>query len=63
MTTKPRAKRNRTLTLTPEEYSRYAETLLVPESPLTVEELENRILHCDLLHALELLPDSFADLI
>ncbi len=55
--------RNRTLTLSPEERTRYAQELLRPHAPITMEALENRILLGDTLALLDLLPSSFVDLL
>lgn len=55
--------RNRTLTVSPEERARYARQLLRPQGPLTVPEVENRILLGNTLALLDLLPDAFVDLL
>jgi site-specific DNA-methyltransferase (adenine-specific) len=65
METKNRASRNRTITLTEEEYHLLAEQLCVIQdnTPLTLNEILNRTLHNDLFDVLDVLPKHFADLI
>ncbi len=65
METKTRAGRNRTITLSEEEYPRLAEKLLVAntDKPLSVNEILNRTLHNDLFSIIDFLPKQFADLI
>ena len=63
MAKKQRSSRNKTLTLTEEEYAFYAEKLLCPKKKLTKNELENQIICADLLNSIELLPSGFVDLL
>ena len=60
---KSRAARNRTLTLSETEMAALERKLLKPSGRrLSPAEFENRIIHDDFLHAVECLPDAFADL-
>lgn len=57
------ATRNRTLRLTTEEEARLAPRLLRLQQPAELGEVLSHTLHMDMLQALPLLPDAFADLI
>ena len=60
---KPRAPRNRTITLTDEEKSRYRRKLLHLNQTVAVESLLNKTIHQDLQAALPHLPAHFVDLL
>ncbi len=60
---KVKAANNRTLTLTDEEIPRLREKLVTQEKLVSGEKIENKIIQCDILKALEHVPDAFADLI
>ena len=60
---KKKAKRNKTLTVGDQERIMLEQDLLVPVKPLSVEDLTDRIICDDLFHAVDLLPDAFADLL
>ena len=57
-----RAPRNRTLTLTEEQYTQLQKRLVVPTFPLTAPDMENRVFNCDLFDVLDSLPERFVDL-
>ncbi len=59
----PRSSRNRTLHLPEEDYARYQSRLLQINSPVSVKNLVNKTILGDLQAIIDLLPDSFADLI
>ena len=61
--TKPRAPRNRTLTLTANEYKNHVANLLIPSSKLTVSNLENQIINGDFFKVIDFLPEKFIDLL
>ncbi|MDR0799352.1 MAG: site-specific DNA-methyltransferase [Dysgonamonadaceae bacterium] len=63
MIQKERAKRNKTLTLIPEEYEKYSTKLLNINHPILIEDLLNKTIHNNLFDILEYLPKQFADLI
>lgn len=63
MTDKPRAPRNRTLTLTAEELARYRTRLLRLDSPAPAEAILGRTICQDLAVAAPHLPAAFADLL
>ncbi|MBW4652633.1 MAG: site-specific DNA-methyltransferase [Kaiparowitsia implicata GSE-PSE-MK54-09C] len=58
-----RAPRNRTITLTEEERSHYAQRLVQLTQPATLQDICDRTLCQDIFDALPYLPDQFADLI
>ncbi len=58
---KPRAPRNRTVILSAGEIDIYKENLLRLSGPARPEDIENRIIHQDLLEVLKWLPSSFVD--
>jgi site-specific DNA-methyltransferase (adenine-specific) len=60
---KPKACRNRTLTLTPDERERYKASLTRLTVPAAPGELLNRTVHQDLFEALDYLPVQFVDLL
>lgn len=60
---KPRAKNNRTLTLTDEEIPSLRSELLTAESLAQGAACLDRIVHADLASAIDLVPDGMADLI
>ena len=60
---KPRAPRNRTLTLTAEERAELAADLMHPERPLAAADIENRVIHGDVYAVAPLLPEKSADLL
>ena len=62
MSSPKRAPRNRTLTLTEEQYSQLQKQLVVPMFPLTAQDMENRVFNCDLFDVLDSLPEQFVDL-
>ncbi len=59
---KVRAPRNRTLTLSPEEMSKYRKKLLKLSAPASLAEIENRIICQDIFEVLDWLPSAFVDL-
>ena len=62
MSSTKRAPRNRTLTLTEEQYSQLQKRLDIPTFPLTAPDMENRVFNCDLFDVLDSLPERFVDL-
>jgi len=62
---KKRAGRNRTITLSKEEYELYANNLLIfdKKSPLEWNDILNKTIHNNLFDIIDLLPEQFADLI
>ena len=60
---KPRAERNRTLTLSESEYADYAKQLRSLKANATLSDIENQILHNDLFDVIDVLPEAFADLL
>ena len=62
MSSPKRAPRNRTLTLTEEQYTQLQKRLVVPTFPLTAPDMENRVFNCDLFDVLDSLPERFVDL-
>ena len=64
MDRKPRAPRNRTLTLSSEEYENCKKRLLlIPETPFSLSGIEDRILHGDFFDFIGKLPSEFVDLL
>ncbi len=57
-----RAPRNRTMTLSEEELSRYRSELITLNSPATAEEITNKVVCQDVFEALPHLPDQSVDL-
>jgi len=60
---KPRAERNRTITLSENDYAECSKRLRTLTTKGTPKEIENHILHNDLFDALKFLPEAFADLL
>lgn len=60
---KPRAPRNRTLTLSQTERAHFAGQLLTADRPLAPEQLQDRVVHADVFDVLPLLPSAFVDLL
>ncbi len=60
---KPRAERNRTITLSESDYAECSKRLCTLMANATLKEIENQILHNDLFDALKFLPEAFADLL
>ena len=60
---KLRAPRNRTLVLSEEDILRLKKKLVKLDRTVSVEEIENKIIHQDVFEALDYLPDSFVDLV
>jgi len=63
MDKKIRAPRNRTLTLDEQDKALLSNKLFKLIKPATVEEITNKTIHQDLFSTLDLLPDSFVDLL
>lgn len=63
MTDKPRAPRNRTLTLTEAEQARYRPRLVRLKAPAAVEAILNKTICQNLVEVLEFLPARFVDLL
>lgn len=63
VTNKQRALRNRTITLSNEDISRFKKHLIKLDKPISLNEIENKTIHQDIFEALEYLPDKFVDLI
>jgi site-specific DNA-methyltransferase (adenine-specific) len=57
------APRNRSIELLPGEEKKLKSSLLKPQSLLIKDDLLNRIINLDIFAALDLLPDSFIDLL
>ena len=62
-TEKTRAGRNRTITLNEEERQAYHDQLVIPNGPLTLEQVQDRVILGDTFAVLGLLPDAFVDLL
>jgi site-specific DNA-methyltransferase (adenine-specific) len=60
---KRRAPRNRTITLTQDEQSKYRDLLLKVNGPISLPEIQNRTIHEDLFEVIDSLPDAFVDLL
>lgn len=60
---KPRAARNRTLTLTDEERQHYRHRLITLTETTTAEAIINKTIHQDLFETLDKLPSEFVDLL
>lgn len=60
---KPRAGRNRTIELSEAERATYNTRLLKPTSQLSEAEALDQVIHADVFSTLELLPDTFVDLL
>ncbi|MBT9149665.1 MAG: DNA-methyltransferase [Dehalococcoidia bacterium] len=63
MLVKKRAERNRTITLTKEEYARYSSRLLRLETPVEIKDIVNKTINQDMFEVLHLLPEQFVDLL
>jgi site-specific DNA-methyltransferase (adenine-specific) len=59
----PKASRNRTITLSPNERSSLEDKLIRLSGPTTIEEIRNGTINQDLLAILDWLPPAFADLL
>lgn len=62
-TEKSRAGRNRTITLTEQEGKAYGDKLVKPNEPVTLGQIQDRIVLGDTFDTLGLLPDAFVDLL
>lgn len=62
-TEKTRAGRNRTITLNEEERQAYHDQLVKPNGPLTLAQVQDRVILGDTFSTLGLLPDAFVDLL
>ena len=60
---RPRAPRNRTLTLSEAEREELDATLLRPRRNLSLPDLEDRLIHGDIFDAAKFLPENFVDLL
>ncbi|PIU57476.1 MAG: site-specific DNA-methyltransferase [Chloroflexi bacterium CG07_land_8_20_14_0_80_51_10] len=60
---KERAGRNRTITLTEEEYAQNKSRLLRLEGPAEIKDIINRTINQDIFEVLRFLPDQFVDLL
>lgn len=60
---KTRAGRNRTITLSEDERQAYGSQLVKPNGPLTLEQVQDRVILGDTFSTLDLLPDAFVDLL
>ena len=60
---KQRAPRNRTIVLTDAEIEQFKKKLMKITKPVSVNEVENKIICQDVFEALDYLPDSFIDLV
>lgn len=63
MSNRPRAPRNRTITLTAEEEARYRQQLVRLSGPVAVEEILDRTICQNLFEVLDFLPPGFVDLL
>jgi site-specific DNA-methyltransferase (adenine-specific) len=61
--TPPKTTRNKTITLDSKEKQKFKKNLLTPLTFLTVNALENKIIHSDLFDILTFLPNNFIDLL
>ena len=59
----PKAPRNQTLTLTPEEQNFYEKQLIQLSEKVQSSEIENKTIHQDLFSTLDYLPENFVDLL
>jgi site-specific DNA-methyltransferase (adenine-specific) len=60
---KNRAPRNRTMTLSSEEYAKYKKRLLHPDKPVALQAIINRTIHQDLFQIINFLPKNSVDLL
>lgn len=60
---KERAPRNRTITLTEKEKTKYKQKLLRLDKPVTLEEVINRTINQDLFEIIDFLPKQSVDLL
>ncbi|MFH0958731.1 MAG: DNA methyltransferase [Pseudomonadota bacterium] len=60
---KPKAPRNRTITLRDSELERLKQKLIRLDKPASIAELENKTICQDIFAALDFLPDNFVDLV
>lgn len=60
---KERAPRNRTLTLSEADFSRFQRNLMIPSSNLSVSGITGKTIHSDLFSCLDFLPSNFIDLL
>jgi len=63
MDTKTKAPRNRTITLSQNEIALYSKRLVQLDKQATVEQITNKTINQDLFGVLDMLPDSFVDLL
>lgn len=62
-TLKLRTPRNKTLTISADEKSMLSEKTIILSRPASISEIENRVIHQDIFHCADFLPDSFIDLL
>ncbi len=60
---KQRAPRNRTITLTNDDISKYKKNLIVLSKPASVQDILNKTIQQDLFNAIDFLPANFVDLV
>ncbi len=60
---KQRAPRNRTITLTNDDISKYKKNLIVLSKPASVQDILNKTIQQDVFNAIEFLPANFVDLV
>jgi len=60
---KTKAPRNRTITLNQDEIALYSKRLIQLSKQATVEQITNKTINQDLFEFLDILPDSFVDLL
>lgn len=60
---KQRAPRNRTITLTNDDISKYKKNLIVLSKPSSVQDILNKTIQQDVFNAIEFLPANFVDLV
>ncbi|HUX60912.1 MAG TPA: site-specific DNA-methyltransferase [Ignavibacteriaceae bacterium] len=60
---KIKAPRNRTISISPDEQNKFIKSLLHPNSILTKEQAQNKIINEDIFETIDFLPDHFIDLL
>lgn len=60
---KTKAPKNRTITISKEEFELYKKNLIQISSETSVDEIENKLINQDLFEVLNLLPEKFVDLL
>lgn len=60
---KIKAPRNRTISISPDEQNKFIKSLLHPNSILTNEQAQNKIINEDIFETIDFLPDHFIDLL